>query len=150
MTKEKRTADYVLTDKDIDEIIKTPEKKPCEDAVSRDAIRLKIAEMPKYTDGKKLASIRHLKNFLEKELEEPIEVTQDICRGFTIALECIGSFIKSLPSETPTCKKGRWIEVWDKDRLVILAYKCSECEYMMNINTSHYCPNCGAKMETEA
>lgn len=104
MTKEKRTADYVLTNKNVDEIIKALEKEPCEDTVSRDSIRLKIAEMPKYTNGKSLASIRHLKNFLEKELEEPIEVTQDMCRGFTIALECIGSFIKSLPSETPTQK----------------------------------------------
>ena len=142
MTKEKRTADYVLTDKDIDKIIKTPEKKPCEDAVSRDAIRLKIAEMPKYTDGKKLASIRHLKNFLEKELEEPIEVTQDICRGFTIALECIGSFIKSLPSETPIRKTGKWK---NDGHGHILCTACNE----VNVSTwkSKYCPSCGAKME---
>ncbi len=58
--------------------------------------------------------------------------------------------IQALPPVAPIHKKGKWIEIWDKDRLVILAYKCSECEYMMNINTSHYCPNCGAKMETEA
>jgi len=86
------------------------EQEPCEDAISRDAIRLKIAEMPKYTVGKKLASIRHLEDFLEKELEGSIEVTSGICIGFTMALECIGKFIKELPPVNPQ-PKTRWIPV---------------------------------------
>ena len=43
-------------------------------------------------------------------------------------------------------KEGKWIEVWDKDHLIILAYKCSECGSMRNTKTS-YCADCGAKME---
>ena len=86
-------------------------EKSCEDCVSRDAIRLKIAEIPKYTEGRKSASIRHIKDFMEKELEEPLDVTQDMCIGFTIALEYIRDFVKALPPVTPTQK---WIPVSEK------------------------------------
>ena len=81
-----------------DMAIETLAQEPCEDAVNRNAIRFKIAEMPKYTDGKKVASIRALREYLEKELEDPIEVTQDACIGFTVALECIREFVIDLPS----------------------------------------------------
>lgn len=55
--------------------------------------------------------------------------------------------IRELPRVTPReLRKGHWIEKWDSDHLVILAYECSECGMMMNVNTSHYCPNCGADM----
>lgn len=47
--------------------------------------------------------------------------------------------IKNMPSVTPTRKKGKWIEVWDKDHLVILAYKCSECETMRNTKNKLLC-----------
>ena len=30
------------------------------------------------------------------------------------------------------CKVGKWIEIWDEDHLVVLAYQCSECETMRN------------------
>lgn len=43
-------------------------------------------------------------------------------------------------------KQGEWLEKWDKDHFVILAYECSECGNMMNIPNANFCPNCGAKM----
>ena len=42
-------------------------------------------------------------------------------------------------------KVGKWIEIWDLDHLVVLAYQCSECGIMINTK-SNYCPNCGAEM----
>ena len=129
--------------------IEALQKEPCEDSVSRDVIRLKMAEIPKYTDGKKLASIRHLNDFLEKELEEPIEVTQDMCIGFTMALECIEKFIKDLPSANPVRKKGHWIMT---NNYLTAAYgsidyvKCSCCGDE-SLEEGDYCPNCGADMK---
>ena len=58
------------------------------------------------------------------------------------------AFVDSLPPVTPTHKKGKWIEVWDKDHIVILAHKCSECGTMRNTKTK-YCADCGAEMESE-
>ena len=137
------------------EAIKALEQEPCEDCVSRNAIRLKVAEMPKYTDGKKLASIRHLKEFLEKEypLEESIEVTPDICTGFTIALECIGRFIKSLPS-TPTHKALKWAgdkacPICPKCNCNIIEEYISCSDYAEMYKHMKYCPNCGERIESE-
>ena len=97
--------------------IEALEQEPCEDSVSRDAIRLKITEIPKYTDGKKSASVRHLKDFWEKELNEPIDVTPDMCVGFTMALEYIGKFIKDLPSVTPATKWTPVSESFPKEHI---------------------------------
>lgn len=58
-------------------------------------------------------------------------------------------YVDKLPPVTPKKKTGKWIEKWDSDHLVILAYECSKCGMMMNVNTSHYCPNCGARMKVE-
>lgn len=55
-------------------------------------------------------------------------------------------YIKKLPLATPTHKVGKWIPIWDKDHLVVLAYQCSECETMRN-TTTNYCADCGAEME---
>lgn len=56
--------------------------------------------------------------------------------------------INSLPSVNPKPKTGRWIRV-DKDKL-----RCSECEVIHLIaqypnGKIDWCPNCGAKMESE-
>ena len=131
-------------------------EEPCEDAVSRDVIRLKIAGLPRYTDGKKIASIRHLKDFLEKELEAPIEVTQDMCVGFTMALESIRRYVNELPPVKPTHKKDKWIfskTVFDKHGCTV---ECSSCHKKWKTydeirwrKENKFCPNCGAEMESE-
>lgn len=52
--------------------------------------------------------------------------------------ECLFNFIEEH-------KVGKWIECWDEDHLVVLAYQCSECETMRNAKTN-YCADCGADM----
>jgi len=54
--------------------------------------------------------------------------------------------VEVLPSVTPAEKVGHWIDV---DRIW---FKCSGCganRKMMPAYKEYYCPNCGAKMESE-
>ena len=54
--------------------------------------------------------------------------------------------IKKLPSAEPERKKGKWI----KDRDVIYHCSCCGTDYLMYelaVKDTHYCPNCGSKME---
>lgn len=56
--------------------------------------------------------------------------------------------INSISSTTPHPKMGRWIQVDDKK------CKCSECDVihfiaMYPFGHKNYCPNCGARMESE-
>ena len=56
------------------------------------------------------------------------------------------SDIRQLPPVTPAEKVGHWIDV---DRIW---FKCSGCganRKMMPAYKEYYCPNCGAKMESE-
>lgn len=68
------------------------------------------------------------------------------------AIDAILNMVKELPSETPTRKKGKWIETsltpisgGDFNR----GFKCSCCDYVTVVDDFNYCPNCGAKMEVE-
>ena len=51
------------------------------------------------------------------------------------------SAIKAL-EQRPTRPTGKWIDIGDEG----LVFKCSLCGLKKTIE-SHYCPNCGAKME---
>lgn len=53
--------------------------------------------------------------------------------------------IQNLPSVTPKPKIGRWIP---RSHVFGVAY-CSECDFELKIDDTNYCPNCGAKMESE-
>ena len=53
------------------------------------------------------------------------------------------SEIEKLSSVIPQPKTGRWIRCY-----VIQEFKCSECRVCFR-NTSNYCPNCGARMESD-
>ena len=95
------------------------EQEPCEDAISRQA----ILGLPK----------RKLKNYF----------------GDVIG-ECIGvSEIKNLPSVTPKQKTGHWIKgecncpVCGEDK-----YKDLDADVWSDWQPK-FCPNCGAKMESE-
>ena len=50
--------------------------------------------------------------------------------------------IENMPSVQPEQKTGYWFDVGS------LSCRCSECGGKSN-RESRYCPNCGAKMETE-
>lgn len=53
--------------------------------------------------------------------------------------------IQNLPPVTPQPKMGRWIP---RSHVFGVAY-CSECDFELKIDDTNYCPNCGAKMESE-
>ena len=42
-------------------------------------------------------------------------------------------------------RKGKWIT---KPHVYGVTY-CSECDFELKIDDTNYCPNCGAKMESE-
>lgn len=134
----------------IDEAVKTLEQEPT-DAVSRDAIRLKIANMPKYANGTKIRSTRKLKEFLEKEYpEDTFEVTPDMSIGFTLALDFITEFIQDLPPVTPTHKKCKWI-LYDYQTIAPKEHENISNPYW-RIPTRYktelkYCPYCGGEID---
>ena len=55
--------------------------------------------------------------------------------------------IKTMPSVTPQPKMGRW---WERNTYPqeCRCWDCSECQETVSERTN-YCPNCGAKMESE-
>lgn len=52
--------------------------------------------------------------------------------------------VKSAPSVQPTRPTGKWIDIGDEG----LVFKCSICGTKKTIE-SHFCPNCGARLEVE-
>lgn len=107
--------------------IKALEQQPCEDCISRQAVKEAICD---YVCGK---DIRCVANH-----------------------ECnIKKLISELPSVTPKEKTGKWIrwyETIEQEHCTIHDphCKCSECnqEYDPYIaSLFNYCPNCGAKMQ---
>ena len=79
--------------------------------------------------------------------------------------EVVMGWIFDAPSVTPARKVGKWIKIGDRgfgwsDTVIC---KCSECEYKTEFRgkidgqclivdqeyAHNYCPNCGAKMESE-
>ena len=102
--------------------IKALEQEPCEDAVSRKDIYFKLTNgaYPNET-------IEQFIDRLVKELEDS-------------------------PSVTPTHKKGKWIveDSGNYNGKWSTCY-CSYCKdyYTRDWREMNYCPNCGAKMESE-
>lgn len=62
------------------------------------------------------------------------------------AVEVIDEYIGELPSVNPQPKTGHWIPI--QESVGIFRYKCDKCG-RYNRAISDYCPNCGAKMESE-
>ncbi len=59
----------------------------------------------------------------------------------------IDSNLEFIPPVTPTRKKGKWIvEVWNNKE----HHTCSNCQHLIDYEPCyHYCPMCGAEMESE-
>lgn len=95
------------------------ERQPNEDCVSRKAVHDLIATW--------------LSDYLTDETRE--------------ALETIDGKVEDLPPVTPTRKKGEWIvEVWNNKE----HHTCSSCQHIIDYEPCyHYCPMCGAEMESE-
>ena len=58
-------------------------------------------------------------------------------------VEAFDMAIKALKQQ-PTRPTGKWIDIGDEG----LVFKCSLCGNKNTIE-SHFCPNCGARMEAE-
>jgi len=115
-----------LTEKDgekMREAIKALEQEPCEDCISRQALYESLYE-----------------SFHDEDA--PNNITQ-------VTLGAVRNFVKNFPPVTPQSKTGHWIFV---DKVNEHAH-CSECDYgnvdLLDGRPHNYCPNCGAKMESE-
>lgn len=137
------------------------EQKPCEDAISREAVDKYIARLLSgyLYDGER----ERLEIFsaylweLPSVTPKPTECEDAISRRE--ALKCLngawGDYsvlnevferIDKLPSVTPSRPKGRWIKAkpWMLDN-TSYKWECSECEKSERFR-HNFCPNCGAEM----
>jgi len=106
-----------------DDILELLEQEPCEDCISRQAVL-------------------DCQHFIYDETGEELEV---IC----------AENVLNLPSVTPQPKMGRWVDTESDEFEHHHVYQCSNCkqyeliEYPEYVSRFKYCPNCGAKMESE-
>ena len=93
------------------------EQKPCEDAISRQAVDTLVDELARAISDERCGTPRGRRT---------ATIMQDIL---------------DLPPVNPQPKTGHWIfdEILDKH------YYCSECK-SMGVDYWDFCPNCGAKM----
>lgn len=132
------------------------ENKYYTDCISRNALRLKMAETPRYTESMKNKSARRLKEFLIKEeyLEDDndIQITPNMCKGFTMAIECLKETINSLPSVTPAYKTELKEKTYKWTPGDEYCPCCGESKFkdldadIWSDWYPKYCPNCGAYM----
>lgn len=106
------------------------ESQPCEDAVSREAVKeLVVKEFVNPQDG----------------MEEWRNAVNDVVEEILHAVE-------TMPSVIPQRKMGRWIDFnWNDGDICRWGIKCSEChtEYKHGGEMWHnpkFCPNCGAEI----
>jgi hypothetical protein len=121
--------------------IKALEQEPSGDAISRQAVLESIKNL--YPDMPVMDIMGARRKWLEK---------------YAPYFECENA-VEHLPSVTPKQRMGHWIEhengFWscvnkngERDGW-IPDYECSECGSRAWKHKTNYCPNCGAKMESE-
>ena len=132
--------------KAFDTAIKALEQQPCEDCISRQATINALWE-----------ALHEYENKIEKQFidSEELNVADWIQhRVFVQNMSDIDrQTVLSVPSVTPQPKRGKWIphivndkyESIDRD----VCSECHTCFYGERTGDWKYCPNCGAKMESE-
>lgn len=118
----------------LEAISKALEQQPCEDVISRQAVLDKL---------NRLIEVERLQGTDEMGYgRERVSAYESMI--FEINSEYL------YPSVTPQPKTGRWIYGIDEDtgEKDLYAWTCSECEGKYPWQPK-YCPNCGAKMESE-
>ena len=97
--------------------IKALEQEPCEDAISRQAVK----DILDARGVKAVMTFEHFKELLDK-----------------------------LPPVTPQPKTGRWIDIMVGDMPAQACDRCNTFYPLAYTGGGHkYCPNCGAKMESD-
>lgn len=84
----------------------------------------------------------------ELEVEADPEEIQAITKGMAL----YGEYIKSIhAADVEERKHGKWLDVTTLDNEFI-CWVCSECRHGADFvyEPYNFCPNCGAKMESEA
>ena len=70
---------------------------------------------------------------------------QMIKYGFYAPDMTVTEFVEELPPVTPTRPKGHWVY---KEGIYGVSF-CDRCNFELTINDTNFCPNCGARMESE-
>ena len=147
--------------------IKMPEEvtqEPCDDCISREAVDEYITNLLSgYLYDEERTRLEDLTAYIwELPSVQPCEdcvsrklLSDNICEGISCN-ECSFNEIDGesgcllqkrfdeLPSVQPIRPTGKWIDIGNEG----LVFKCSICGTKKTIE-SHYCPNCGARMEAE-
>lgn len=108
---------------------KSLSQEPCDDAISRGAVIQALNKMDRYT-ATELTLCDTDKKFPANE----VFIVDDVYEQIT----------EHLPSVTQ--KSGKWIRVTDKAGHLV--WECDKCSWQQRFNTN-FCPDCGAKMESE-
>jgi hypothetical protein len=110
-----------------DMAIEALEQKPCDDCISREALRQKLQKRHDFF-------VNAYGSFKDMPLNDKARVDE--------ISSCIAEVVNA-PSVTPQPKTGRWMHPYKLD----IACECSECHIQMPITKSfNYCPNCGCRM----
>lgn len=152
------------------------EQEPCEDTISRqnDILPNIDKEVESY---KKLLKHPVIKSIMGMdETQEQLDFVQPHKRipvTLTVESDCISrqeaidtirqlyidlaiqkyviDILKALPSVKPQEKTGHWIadvDKWGDVVTTVNGYRCDKCN-AFNTDRDNFCPNCGAKMESE-
>lgn len=123
----------------LDMAIKTLEQKPCDDAISRQAV---------------LIAIKNL--YPDKPIVDIMGARQKWFEKHKPYFEC-EKVVEQLPSVTPQPKMGRWLhreimDYLDKNEVIHNHFMCQDCGFIHDFIDGHtaqykYCPSCGAKMQ---
>ena len=128
----------------LDMAINALEQEPCEDAVSRKA----VVEYIKASDAE-------LGHDCEKEIVvgdiltmpsvKPVACIAKVKFSKEDMQELVNEKMKEIVVER---KKGKWVDIHDRDEWYGDQYRCSLCG-KVTIDNGLYCPNCGAEMENK-
>ena len=75
--------------------------------------------------------------------QEAISAIQDKYYAHAVGIDIV-DIVAHLPSVIPKAKTGKWIDIGDEG----LVFKCSLCGNKNTIE-SHFCPNCGRRMQSD-
>ena len=98
---------------------------------------------------------RNAKRYPYRQIGRP-DTYSPYNEAWTDAINQVDAEVSVLPTITPECKRGRWVEIGDEP---YDEWECDVCGFVIDgsgcvdpeeyRDVYHYCPNCGAKM-TEA